>query len=362
MHIESPQVMFNHVESGGNLTLDSQGKLETQSGIGRFFQKIADAFRTLTESGRAAIAARNEALYSAMAEVVRKESVVNPTQAEVPAPIAEQTRRNACAMRLAVARAALQLPEEARAAARNFVIAYIHVKGMVERSSPDTIIHEVQTIMQRIQADPVLLNGLRCDYSRTHAELQPLLAEVGQNIRAHFEQEKATGIGPDGLHNAYLKDIKRGCVRSINGHAPNAADYAGEFTELFPDPKIRAFLSMVASQSGTIGALCNQIVSADRIKDAAFFPGFVEMMDKGLVVEFVNHKYDIVVEGNEARIRSEMDVSVSAQIPKKVAPLGGGHYTIEMVVDLSQDMTDKDIPDFTLVNASRTPVYVDRAD
>ena len=361
MRIESSQEMFRHVESGGNLSLDSQGKLETQGGVGRFFQKIADAFRSLTESGRSAIAARNEALYSAMAEVVRQESLVNPSQTEIPNPMVEQAQRNACAMRLAVAHAALQLPEETRGAARNLAIAHIHAKGMVERSNPDTIIHEVQTIMGNIQADPVVLNGLRRDYTRTHAELQPLLTEMSQNIRTNFGLSTAESIRPDGIYDSYIKDIERGNVRSINGNPPDASDYAGEFVALVPDPKMRAFLSMAASQTGLEGALWTQILGEDRLKDNALLPSNLDIIEKGFTTEFPYHKYDIVVEGDEARIKLEMDVTVRAHISRDhaddvVADLGGGRYAIDMVVDLSQDMTGKDIPDFTLVNASRTPL------
>lgn len=39
-------------------------------------------------------------------------------------------------------------------------------------------------------------------------------------------------------------------------------------------------------------------------------------------------------------------------------PAGDGRYVLEMEVDLNQDMSGKDIPDFTLISASRTPVHM----
>ena len=357
MRIESSQEMFRHVESGGNLSLDSQGRLETQGAFGRFFQKIGDAFRSLTESGRATIVARNEALYSAMAEVVRQESLVNPSQTDIPTPVVEQARRNECIMRLSVAQAALQLPGEVRAAARNLALIEMRDKGLLAQGTPETIAAEAQAIMRRFQADPVVFNGLRFEYSRTHAELTPLLDEVAQDIRQTFMKQKDGFISSDSMHSSYLKDIERGNVRSINGHPPDASDYEGEFIRLVPDPKMRAFLSMVASQAGLDGALCTQLQDPQRAKDNALFPGYLEMLGKQLMLDFAHHKYDITVEGNEARIKLEMG-SVLTHMESHSA-LARAHYDMEMVVDLSQNMTGKDVPEFSLVNARRTPLPLD---
>ena len=354
MRIESSQEMFKHVESGGTLSLDSQGGLETQSSAGKFFQKIGDAFRSLTESGRASIATRNEKLYAAMANLVRQESLVNPSQTELPNPMTEQSQRNACIMRLNVAQAALQLPEGARGAARNLAMAEMRDKGLLEQGNPATIRREAQAIMQRIQADPVVLNVLQFGYSRSHAELQPQLDEMTRDMRETFMTQMDHTIGPDGVHSSYPKDAARGSVRSINGHAPDTADFSGELVRLIPDPKMRAFLSMVASQAGFEGSLCEQLQRDGRTKDNASFPGYADMIDKYLMIDLSHHKYDITIEGNEARIRLEQDAVLSSM--SFLEPLSRARYDMELVVDLSQDMTGKDVPDFALVNASRTPL------
>lgn len=364
MRIESSQQMFQHIESGGNLKLGSQGQLETQSAAGRFFQKIGDAFRSLSASGRAAIETRNAALHAAMADMVRRDALVNPAQAEIPNPMTEQARRNGFIMNLALAQGASQLPQESRAAARNLALHVLHSKGMPEQGDPAAVSRETRRIMQHIQDTPVVRDGLRCDYARSHAQLQPLLDEIAGDIRTEYMKQKDRFISEDGMHESYVMDAKRGSIRSINGHAPDAADFEGEFKALIPDKQIRGFLSMMASQAGVEGSLFSQLQVPGRVKDNPDFPSSIEMMQQGLMMALHNHKYDISVEDGKAHIRLEMDAEVKAhkfageEIGKTSVSIGGGHYALEMVVDLNQDMTGKDIPDFTLVNASRTPIHI----
>ena len=71
MHIESLDQMRRHLEAGGFLTLDGQGRLETQGAVARFFQKIGDAFRSLSASGRAAMAERDAAVSRAVDEIAK---------------------------------------------------------------------------------------------------------------------------------------------------------------------------------------------------------------------------------------------------------------------------------------------------
>ncbi|WP_144277339.1 hypothetical protein [Mailhella massiliensis] len=86
MHIESLDQMRRHLEAGGFLTLDGQGRLETQGAVARFFQKIGDAFRSLSASGRAAMAERDAAVSRAVDEMIRRDALVNPGRMEIPRP------------------------------------------------------------------------------------------------------------------------------------------------------------------------------------------------------------------------------------------------------------------------------------
>ncbi len=362
MRIESSQQMFQHIENGGSLKLNNEGQLETQSAAGRFFQKIGDAFRSLSASGRASIETRNATLHAAMADMLRQNTLVNPAQTDIPHPMTDQAQRNEFTMRLSLAQEASRLPQECRAAARNLALHVLHSKGMPEQGSPASINREVQATMRHIQQNPTLRDGLYCNYSRNHAQLQPMLREMAGDIRAEYMTQKDRNISEDGMHNSYLKDALRGSVRSINGHAPNVDDFEGEFKALIPDEKMRGFLSMMASQAGIEGSVCKQLLMPGMIKDNPNFPGYSEMMQQGLLVEFPHHKYDISVEDGKAHVKLEMDAMTRSQqfagemISDKPVSLGGGRYAMEMVVDLNQDMTGKDIPDFTLVNASRIPI------
>lgn len=364
MRIESSQQMFQHIENGGNLKLNSEGQLETQSAAGRFFRKIGDAFRSLTASGRAAIETRNARLREAMADMVRRDTLINPTQAEIPNPMAEQTRRNGFIMNLALAPGLSQLPAESRAAARNLALHVLHTKGMPEQGDPAAVSREARAIMRHIQDNPVLCDGLRCDYARGHDQLQPLLEEMTGDIRTDYMRQKDHNINEEGMHNSYLKDALRGSIRSINGHTPDSADFEGEFKALIPDKKIRGFLSMMASQAGLEGSLSKQLLLPGMAKDNPHFPGYPEMMAQGLLIEFPHHQYDISVEGDKAHIVLEMDAVVKCRhfaevdFENQSVSLGDGRYTLEMEVDLNQDMSGKDIPDFTLANFSRTPIHI----
>lgn len=364
MRIESSQQMFQHIESGGNLKLGRAGQLETQGAAERFFQKIGDAFRSLSAAGRAAIETRNARLHEAMADMARRDALVNPAQTDIPNPMTEQTRRNEFAMRLSLAQEAGKLPKESRAAARNLALHVLHSRGMPEQGDPASISREAQTVMRHIEQNPALRDGLRCDYARGHAQLQPLLREMADDIRAEYTRQKDRNISEDGMHDTYLKDALRGSVRSINGQAPNAADFEREFKALIPDTRMRGFLSMMTSQAGVEGSLCKQLLQPGMTKDNPDFPGYPEMMRHGLLIEFPHHTYDVSVEDGKAHVRLEMDAMVRSQQfagePFSEAPvsLGGGRYTVEMVVDLNQDMSGRDIPEFALVNASRTPVHI----
>ena len=89
MHIESLDQMRRHLEAGGFLTLDGQGRPETQGAVARFFQKIGDAFRSLSASGRAAMAERDAAVSRAVDEMIRRDALVNPGRMEIPRPSRE---------------------------------------------------------------------------------------------------------------------------------------------------------------------------------------------------------------------------------------------------------------------------------
>ena len=62
---------LSNVTSLSEVHLSSEGQVEAHGGLKSAFQKIGDFFKSLTASGRAEIASRNERLLFAMQEVVK---------------------------------------------------------------------------------------------------------------------------------------------------------------------------------------------------------------------------------------------------------------------------------------------------
>jgi hypothetical protein len=372
MQIQNSQSLSQHLASGGSLTLGKQGQLETQSASGRFFQKIGDAFRSLTSSGRAAIETRNAHLETAMAHMLRDNTLVNLSQTEISHPLT-QTERNALAMRLGVAQTLNKFPEEARAAARNLGLELLRHQGLPERGNPAETRGKALEVMNKILGDEVVRNALRCNYARTHEELGTQLSEMSDHLRNAFMRQKDS-LKENGMHQNYLKDAERHAVHTINGHPPNYADFENEFLELIPDPKFSGFLSMMASQAGLEAALTYQLQMPGKTQDNPDMPGFLEMTRKGLVIELPEHRYDIEVDGDKARVKLEINAILMATLTRLdgalgidshapsgahgKGPIGGGCYTFELVVDLTQNMEGQELPDFELVNASRKPLVI----
>jgi hypothetical protein len=381
MQIQDSQSMIQHLGSGGSLMLDKQGQLETQSAAGRFFQKIGDAFRSLTSSGRAAIETRNANLETAMAHMLRRDTpLVNLAQSDISSPLTP-AEHNALAMRLGVVLGLNKFPEEAHAAARNLALNLLRLPGVLgPNDSPAQIRGKALEVMNKIRKDPVVFNALRCGHTRNHEQLKPALREIGKDMRAEFIRQKDRNIRENGMHPSFLEDARRGNVRTINGiDTPKDLehhDFEGEFATMISDRKFRGFLSMMASQAGLEGALCMSL-GHEKIKDHPDMPSLGELMNKNITPEYSDHKYDIRVAEGKAYVKLEMNVIVKslgfAAMARSLGigiapgatddngrskPLGGGQYSFEMVVDLTQNMDGKDIPDFELVNASRTPIVI----
>jgi hypothetical protein len=377
MQIQNSQSMTQHLESGGSLTLNKQGQLETQSAAGRLFQKSGDAFRSITSSGRAAIETRNANLNTAMASMLRRDTLVNPAQNEMFSPMTK-TQRNALVMRFTVAQAVREFPPETRAAAQNLGLDLLRLQGLPEQGNPAETRGKALEVMNKILGDEAVVNILRCDYEPADADLEPMLREISEDIPVGFLSQKDKNV-KDGIFSSYYADIKRGSVEKLDGKKPNTESnetIAAELKSLFPDPKLSGFISMMASQSGLEFQLTQQFEEAGRAKDNPNLPGgLIDMMEKGFATPTPHHRYSIRVEDGKARISVEIDRMLKPSLSEvarnlgiddfttpgnrvKEQFLGGGRYTIEMEVDLAQDMTGKEVPDFKLVSASRKPITI----
>ena len=348
MRIESGQQMFQHIENGGNLKLNSEGQLETQSAAGRFFQKIGDAFRSLSASGRAAIETRNTRLHEAMADMVRRDALVNPAQAEIQRPPITQIERNRMCASLAMAGELAKLPPESRAAARALVLHQLREHGVLNHNAA-TVRANIQQFMQRIYSDPVLSNGLKCAFSLSSARLQPMMNEVAEDTRAEFRKPTQQAHIENGIHASYPKDAQRDSVRSINGQPVNKDDLAGQLKALVPDEKMSSFISFAASQAGIEGSLYKHLAMPGGTKPNPDSPNLAEIQAKGLHLGTPYHKYELNIQNGKATIRLDMDVALQPLgTPNDGHGVGGSRYAVTMEIDLNQDMTGKDMPDFTL--------------
>ena len=86
MLITSYAEMKAHIDNGGHLSLNRRGELQTQSRFMHFFQRIGDAFRSLSSAGLTHIKIRNANLRAAMEDMERQDTIINQVRTEIPRP------------------------------------------------------------------------------------------------------------------------------------------------------------------------------------------------------------------------------------------------------------------------------------
>lgn len=103
------------VSSLSDVKINDSGKLEKRSGIRALFARIGEFFQSLSAGGRAAIAARNEAVVSAMRQAVNEACIdAQPQAQQISRRLATVTDSLATAMK------------ETRSAAKKDVISKLH--------------------------------------------------------------------------------------------------------------------------------------------------------------------------------------------------------------------------------------------
>ena len=349
MRIESSQQMLEHIESGGTLTLNNQGQLETQGAVARFFQKIGDTFRSLTASGRAAIEARNTRLYEVMTNLIRADALVNPAQTDIQQPEIAPAQRNVIVANLAIARELASLPPEARAAAKAYVIHALKSENTLEQGA-GMVSDKARQIMRNILSDPILTNGLKCSFRRSSEELQPLMDSVADSLRAECQKPTQQARVTNGIHESFVMDcVDRPALRSLNGQPPVRAGLVQQLTELIPDEKIRAFISQTISQAGLEGSLYTCFTSR-HANSPNPDTGEADLLTRQMHLATPIHSYELTVENGRASIRLDEDVTLQPQWGTDISEygFGGTRYAVVMDIDLTQDMTGKAVPDFTI--------------
>lgn len=162
MRITSFNDFLRQRDNGARFRLNSSGQLETMGSIRYFFQKVGDAFRSLSAAGQAAIRAREQAVQAAMDDLLRQNSAVNPSRGEMPrpsGPLPEAPLRAAAAAAGNVSsQPGVPVKEDARLAAEVFDMA----TGLVQSRFPDkdaaASFELVQVVCEKVRS---MLDSLR---------------------------------------------------------------------------------------------------------------------------------------------------------------------------------------------------------
>ena len=247
------------VSSLSEIKINDSGQLEKRSGIRAFFAKIGDFFQGLSASGRAAIAARNEAVVLAMHQAV------NEARAD-PQPQAQQLHQRLSAVTADLTRAAEQSKQAAIDDIRNGLRGDKKIKAL-PTSAKQALESALSTMIQNTPAPEwsARVASLKNYFlerlppgADIDAGLQGFKTKLIQDFLTPVEQNN---IGANGIHNSFNKDAVRHTIKQIGDTAMEEnqpLDYyetafrnivGEEHKELLP------FLSMMASQAGMDGSL-----------------------------------------------------------------------------------------------------------
>ena len=275
------------VTSLDQLKVGADNQLQHRSAIGTFFLKIGDAFRNLSQSGRAAIAQRNEGILNAMRAAVDN-ARANVQAADIPV----------------AARLTNVLQRLQTASANTNTEALNSLQSSIARlqTQASAVKHGIADD-PRFTAMPSLSQQLLCSaLDSIDAGREPDKASAKERIKNDFFGVRPAGyniaeglrqfgeglvdgflnpaqqkeIRENGIHDSFIKDTRRHSVSSFNGTAvPDISDPAITGTDQDERKdnlaalcvrELRAivgeehqnlmpFISMMASQAGLDSAL-----------------------------------------------------------------------------------------------------------
>lgn len=275
------------VTSLDQLKVGADNQLQHRSAIGTFFLKIGDAFRNLSQSGRAAIAQRNEGILNAMRAVVDN-ARANVQAADIPAA----ARLTNVLQRLQTASANTNA-EALNSLQRSITRLQTQASAVKHGLAGDP----------RFRAMPSLSQQLLCSaLNSIDAGREPDKASAKERIKKDFFDVRPAGyniaegmrqfgeglvdgflnpkqqeeVHENGIHNSFILDTRRHSVSSFNGRAvptvddPNlpgtdqeerkdnlAALCVRELRTIVGEEhqNLMPFISMMASQAGLDSAL-----------------------------------------------------------------------------------------------------------
>ncbi|MBQ4492859.1 MAG: hypothetical protein II967_06205 [Deltaproteobacteria bacterium] len=375
-----------YLETGGYVQLNSQGALETQSGISRFFQKIGDAFRGLSASGQQALADRNTRLQDAMASMLRQQGVLpNLGETRIASTSVKGGVEQAILLRMAVSRMVSGgdsnvavgngIPASDQKGVQEAVLKYLEYYPPADRSLQG-MRAKAGRILTNFLTTPGMLKACKTSFTVDPGRATAIHAALHQSISDEYLKEQDHTIDENGFHNSYLLDAVRGDVASINGQPlrtaplhpdtnyldvtkpgspsrpPNEQGILEQMADIIPDKKIRGFVTMLASQAGIEGSLSIHLATGTPPADdeVATLPDLIPI---GMAMEFPKHKYALNV-SNDGVLHVTCNLTAQNTVVQNtrtgVPPLvlASNAYEVVVNIPLNQDMTDKDVPDFTV--------------
>jgi len=359
------------------LKVGADNQLQQRSGIGTFFLKIGDAFRNLSQAGRAAIAQRNDSILNAMRaavdnarEVVRAED--KPMAQRLSSVFqrlqtASTNRATLSGLETAITRLQTQASALKYGLAndpRFTALSPLAQRGLCYALDSISAANKPgkEAAMEQVKND---FFGIRPETFNLEAGLQAFGDELVEDFLRPSQQAK---VKENGIHDSFILDTRRRSIDSINGvPVPQGTDEASKDaiaafcveqldTMLGAEHQdLKPFISMMASQAGLDSAqifLPMRTGLSDR--------GNMHLMNADIMPNHsdTHHHTSITREGDTLHIVSSFDQGFNMYGSPEGAPsVLSCKGSLTMSIDLSaaprREMVDGKeviIPQFTMNN------------
>ena len=368
---------LSNITDISQLKLGADNQLQQRSGIGAFFLKIGDAFRNLSQAGRAAIAQRNDSILNAMRaavdnarEVVRAED--KPMAQRLSSVFqrlqtASTNRATLSGLETAITRLQTQASALKYGLAndpRFTALSPLAQRGLCYALDSISAANKPgkEAAMEQVKND---FFGIRPETFNLEAGLQAFGDELVEDFLRPSQQAK---VKENGIHDSFILDTRRRSIDSFNGvPVPQITDEASKDviagycvqqldTLLGAEHQdLKPFISMMASQAGLDSAQ-----SFLPVMSGLSDPADAHLTNAQIMPDRSNarHHTSITREGDTLHIVSSFDQGFKMYHSPEGAPtVLHCKGSVTMSIDLSaaprREMVDGKeviIPQFTLNN------------
>ena len=235
MRITTSDQLELYRAEGRHFTLNRQGQLETQSSFMHLLGRIRDAFRSLTSSGRASIAARQAALQAAMDDVVLRDTLINAARTTLPRP---STERGSAGN--------VSLQSSSGASAGEFMAVMTEVHDMAEAQIARLFPHldeEARNLCALSVSER--MRSFLCDADMSGGISRDVLREIVSDVvRDVARQDAATssGVGASGREEGMDAQIRTMAEAQLSVKFPQKSGAERKELLLYVCEQMRAFL------------------------------------------------------------------------------------------------------------------------